>query len=134
MRIVLDSSVLIAGPARPGVCTELVDEVAREHTLILSESILAEVQRILREKFKVSAKDALALVSGIRERGELVAPVAVAKTACRDPEDLGILGTAAGGQADLWVSVDKDLLTLGEYQGIPVVKPGDFWRRQVGHR
>ena len=43
MRIGLDSSVLIAALARPGVCTELVDEVAREHTLILSEYILDEV-------------------------------------------------------------------------------------------
>ena len=82
----------------------------------------------------MSAKDALSLASGIRERGELAAPVAVAKTACRDPKDLGILGTAAGGQADLLVSVDKDFLTLGEHQGVPVVKPGDFWRRQVRHR
>ncbi|MCP5528168.1 MAG: putative toxin-antitoxin system toxin component, PIN family [Verrucomicrobiales bacterium] len=129
MRIVLDASVLIAAIARPGVCTELVEEVARDHTLVLSEFILAEVERKLREKFGVPAKDAAALATGIRGRGEVVTPVPVPRAACRDSEDLPILGTAVGGQAKLLVTVDKDLLTLGEFQGIPVVKPGEFWRR-----
>lgn len=128
----LDASVLIAALARPGVCTELVDEVARDHTLILSEYILAEVGRKLREKFGLSAKDALTLVSGIRQSAGVVAPVTVSASACRDPADLPILGTAVAGQADLLVTVDKDLLALGEFQGIPVLKPGEFWRRQRG--
>ena len=129
MRIVLDASVLIAAIARPGVCTELVEEVARDHTLVLSEFILAEVERKLCEKFGVPAKDAAALATGIRGRGEVVTPAPVRRDACRDSEDLPVLGTAVGGQANLLVTVDKDLLTLGEFQGIPVVKPGEFWRR-----
>lgn len=129
MRIVLDSSVLIAAIARPGVCTELMDEVARDHTLVLSKFILEEVGRKLREKFGLSAKDSLALVSGIEVRGELVVPVPIPSAACRDSTDLPILGTAVGGQAALLVTVDKDLLAVGEYAGIPIVKPGEFWRR-----
>lgn len=129
MRIVIDSSVLIAAIARPGVCTELLDEVARDHTLVLSEFIVAEVDRKLREKFGLSPRKSAALVSGIRAQGLVVEPAAVPATVCRDPADLPILGTAVAGAAGLLVTVDKDLLALGRFQGIPIVKPGEFWRR-----
>lgn len=132
MRIVIDSSVLVAAIARPGVCTELVEEVARDHSLILSEFILAEVERKLREKFGVPASEAAELASGIGRQAELVAPSSVPETACRDPKDLPVLGTAVAGRAGLLVTVDKDLLALESFQGIPIVKPGGFWQRQRG--
>jgi len=68
VRILLGSSVLIAAIARPGVCTELVEEVARDHTLIFSQYILDEVDRRLREKFGLSRAEASKLVSGIRRK------------------------------------------------------------------
>jgi predicted nucleic acid-binding protein len=36
---------------------------------------------------------------------------------------------AVAAKADLLISVDKDLLTLGSFQGIDIVKPGEFWKR-----
>ncbi len=129
LRIVLDSSVLIAAIARPGVCTELVDELARDHTLVLSAYILDEVARKLCEKFGLSVTEASALVAGIRRQGELVEPALIPETSCRDAKDLPILGTAVAGKAALLVTVDKDLLSLTEFRGIPIVKPGEFWKR-----
>lgn len=129
MRIVVDSSVLIAALARPGVCTELLDEVARDHTLVLSRYILSEVTRKLREKFGLSQSAASNLVLGLERQSELVEPVAIPTSACRDLADLPILGTAVGAKAALLITVDKDLLALGEYSGIPIVRPGDFWKR-----
>ena len=132
MRILLDSSVLIAALARPGVCTDLVDEISRNHQLVLSDYILGEVDRKLREKFGLSQLEATALVSGIRQLAELVEPVTLPAAACRDVEDLPILGSAVAGGAGLLVTVDKDLLSLGEFRGIPIVKPGEFWKRNLG--
>ena len=123
--------MLIAAIARPGVCTELVDEVARYHTLIISQYILNEVGRKLRDKFGLSQEESLAITSGIERQGELVEPSAIRADACRDPEDLPILGAAVGGKAGLIVTVDKDLLSIGEFQGIPIVKPGEFWKRSL---
>ena len=131
MRILLDSSVLIAAIARPGVCTELVEEVTRGHILIFSQYILDEVDRKLREKFGLSKKEAFALVYGIRQQGEIVKSIATAPNACRDSADLPILGAAVGGNAELLVTVDKDLLSLREFQGIPIIKPGGFWKRTL---
>ncbi len=129
MRILVDSSVLIAALARPGVCTELVDEVARDHTLIVSRYVLDEVERKLREKFGLSRSESLELMRGVERQCELVEPVDIPGNACRDSADLPILGAAVGGSADLLVTVDKDLLALGTYQGIPILKPDEFWQR-----
>ncbi len=125
----MDSSVLIAALARPGVCTELVDEVARDHTLIVSRYVLDEVERKLREKFGLSRSESLELMRGVERQCEPAEPVDIPGNACRDSADLPILGAAVGGSADLLVTVDKDLLALGTYQGIPILKPGEFWRR-----
>lgn len=40
----------------------------------------------------------------------------------RDPDDDHVLACALAAQADLIVSGDRDLLDLGEYQGIRIVK------------
>jgi putative PIN family toxin of toxin-antitoxin system len=129
VRVLLDSSILIAAIARPGVCTELIEEVARNHRLVVSEYILQEVERKLCEKFHLPMPEAAALVAGIREQAEIVTPASVPPEACRDPGDLPILGSGVAGNVDLLVTVDKDLLSLEEYNGIPMVRPGEFWRR-----
>lgn len=130
--MVLDSSVLIAAMARPGTCTELADEVARDHTLVFSDYILSEVERKLVEKFGLPPEVAHELVAELKNGGELVAPVAVPESACRDAADLPVLGTVIAGQAQVLVTVDKDLLALGKYEGIPIEKPGAAFRRLRG--
>lgn len=129
MRIVIDSSVLIAAIARPGVCTELLEEVARDHTLVLSDFILREVERKLCEKFDVPAKEAARLAKAIGLRAEIVTPAPVDASECRDPNDLPILGTAKAARAELLVTVDKDLLALGHFGMTAIIRPGEFWRR-----
>lgn len=39
----------------------------------------------------------------------------------RDPDDNRVLEAAVAGGADAIVSGDDDLLSLGEYEGIPIV-------------
>jgi len=39
-----------------------------------------------------------------------------------------VVACAIAGKADVVVSGDKDLLRLGEYEGIAIVRPVDFLR------
>jgi hypothetical protein len=55
VRLVLDSSVSLAAIARPGVCAQLLDEVAAADVLICSQHILDDASRKLRDKFGASA-------------------------------------------------------------------------------
>jgi putative PIN family toxin of toxin-antitoxin system len=58
-------------------------------------------------------------------RSELIEPD-VEITVCRDPHDDKFLEVAVTGKADVIVSRDNDLLTMGSYAGIQIVPPGQF--------
>jgi uncharacterized protein len=46
--------------------------------------------------------------------------------ACRDPKDDKFLACAIEGNADYIVSGDNDLLDLGDYQTVKIVRAWDF--------
>ena len=130
MKLVLDSSVLIAASiSRAGVCAELLEDILTHHELIISDFIVDEVSRKLREKFEFPKTEIADLCRFLRNAARLVEPTEIDPRVCRDPEDVPVLGTAVAAKADLLISVDKDLLTLGSFQGIDIVKPGEFWKR-----
>jgi putative PIN family toxin of toxin-antitoxin system len=45
---------------------------------------------------------------------------------CRDPKDDKFLELAVNRHADILITGDKDLLTLGTFENIPILKPSDF--------
>jgi len=47
-------------------------------------------------------------------------------SACRDPKDDKFLELAVGGNADLIVTGDNDLLALNPFRGIPILTPDAF--------
>jgi putative PIN family toxin of toxin-antitoxin system len=130
VKLVLDSSVLIAASiSRAGVCAELLEDVLTHHELIISDFILDEISAKLREKFQFPKTEIAELCRFLRSAATFVEPAEIDPNACRDSEDIPVLGTAVAGMVDLLISVDKDLLTLGSFQGIEIVKPGEFWKR-----
>ena len=129
MRIGIDSSVLIAAHiSRAGVCAELLEDVLLRHQLVTSEFILEEVARKLVEKFGYSARDADEAASLLRRAGIVVEPAVLSADLCRDPDDMSVLGTAVAGECSLLISVDRDLLDMKAIQGIPILRPGEYWR------
>jgi uncharacterized protein len=133
VRVALDSSVLIAAVLTTrGVCASLLTTVIEHHDLVLSDFILEEVARKLRGKFRLDESRVELVVAELRSIANLVVPAPLPESDCRDPADIPILGTAVDGHVSLLISVDKDLLALGEFRGIPIVKPGEFWRRMAG--
>ena len=130
MRIALDSSVLIAANiSRAGTCAELLEDLLLHHDLVISEFILEELNRTLIEKFRYPRRDADQVVTFLRRVGTMVVPADLPADLCRDPEDMPILGTAVAGKCALLVSVDRDLLDVQAIQNIPIIRPGEFWRR-----
>ncbi len=133
MRIALDSSVLIAAHiSRAGVCAELLDDVLLHHELVISEFIIEEVRRKLLEKFRFPKNESDEVTAFLRRVGILVVPADLPTDLCRDPTDIPILGTAVAGECSLLISVDRDLLDMHDVTGIPIIRPGDYWRRATG--
>lgn len=133
MKVVLDSSVLIAASiSRAGVCAELLEDVLTHHELVVSDFIAEEVSRKLRDKFNFPEADVRQLRRFLARIATAVVPTVLPVNVCRDPGDLPVLGTAVAAGAAVLVTVDKDLLALRDFQGIAIIKPGEFWQRTTG--
>lgn len=133
MKVVLDSSVLIAASiSRTGVCAVLLEDVLTHHELLLSDFIAGELERKLTDKFTFPEREVRQLRRFLERLATTVEPADLPPGVCRDPSDVPVLGTAVAGGASILVTVDKDLLALGEFQGIAIIKPGEFWHRTTG--
>ena len=109
-----------------------MEDVLLHHELILSEHIVEELQRILRDKFEYPALEIRAVITFLKGASVTVEPAALPPDSCRDPQDVPILGTAVAGNADLIVTVDQDLLVLREFRDIQILKPNQFWQYAAG--
>lgn len=128
MRIVLDTNVLIAAYATRGHCYELLEHCAREHVLVSSPVLLAELREKLTKKLKFSSGAVDALLTLLHPRLQIVEPPALHPPACRDPDDDWVLATAIGGGCRCIVTGDKDLLVLHPFRSVAIVSPGEFKR------
>lgn len=127
MKVVLDSNVLLAGVATHGLCEALLALCYGRHTVVLSEYILDEVHRQYSAKFKATDEIAAKVAATLRSQSDIVHPHPVDKDACKDPDDLPVLGTALSAGADALVTGDKALLKLREFRGIPILSPRVFY-------
>ena len=129
MRALLDSSVLVAAfISRAGTCASLLEDILNDHEWVTSNFILEELSRKLRDKFKYPEGEIAEIREAAMIAAEFVTPEEIPGDACREPNDLPILGTALAGRAEVIITGDKDLLALQTFRGIPVLRPGEFWK------
>ncbi len=132
MRIAVDSSVLIAAHiSRAGVCAEMLEDILLHHELVISDFILEELVRKLVEKFNFPRRDADQVGAFLRRVAIVVEPTDLPSNLCRDPTDVPVLGTAVAGECALLISVDRDLLDMKTIREIPIIRPGEYWRRST---
>jgi len=129
MRVILDANVLIAAAASRGLCESLLELCLEEHDLIVSEELLAEVHRNLVKRIRLPDAVAGDFCRLLRNNAIMVTPDAVAPDACRDPEDLFLLGLSQSAKAELLVTGDKDLLDSGWGGSTRIVTPRQFWEK-----
>ena len=127
MRIVLDANVVVAAFAARGLCESLFELCLGSHEILLSELLLDEIRRNLTKKVKLGRQTAAGIERLLRENGSLLEPAAVATDACRDADDLHILGLVKTGKADYLVTGDDDLLVLKRIGRCRIVTPRQFW-------
>jgi predicted nucleic acid-binding protein len=111
------------------VCAELLEDVLLHHELVTSGFILVELGRKLVEKFNFPRRDADQVGAFLRRVSIVVEPADLPPDLCRDPTDLPVLGTAVAGTCALLISVDRDLLDMKKIHAIPIIRPGEYWRR-----
>jgi len=131
-RAVVDTNVFVSGLIGSLNATAIIAAFrAREFILVLSVDLLSELERVLsRPKFRarLNEREIEELATLIKHRGLLVEPSGELDL-CRDPKDNWLLEAATEGEADMIVTGDEDLLVLGEFADIEILRPADFLHR-----
>lgn len=96
--------------------------------VFISEPIVSETLRVLREKFGWQGYDVFDAGQRLRRFGQVVEPRQTLNVIEHDPPDNRILECAVESKSEFVITEDKDLLRLGQYEGIKIVKPGHFLR------
>jgi putative PIN family toxin of toxin-antitoxin system len=132
MRVVLDTNVLLSALAFPGGKPDQIRLRVRhgEIELFLSDFILAELERILRDTFRFTPRQTADRVTAIRRMATLVVPKErIALVAAKD-DDNRILECAVAAHADYLVTGDKEhLLPLRSIGATQIVSPAAFLER-----
>ncbi len=128
MRILLDTNVAVTYLRRREGTIELKRMLLQDGTIhVTSLKILGEIERVLRERLRLTRQQAKSASRLLKRYSSVVKPHTI-KAIVRDPDDDYILAAALIGKADCIVTADNDLLVLGEYCGIAIIAPGEIAR------
>jgi len=124
LRIVFDSNVYISALLFKGVPGKILEMARKDKiTLIVSDEIIAETERILEDKFKWPRHNIDKFIRRLSDISENIRPDIKIDIIKERESDNRILECAVYGDANLIVSGDKHLLKLKSYKNIPIVRP-----------
>jgi len=97
-----------------------------EVALFVSDAILQETLRVLRDKFGFSEERLARAKHYITACTTRVTPSATIDAVKEDPDDNRVLECAEAAECDYIITGDLDLLRLGEYGGIRILTVRSF--------
>jgi len=127
VRVFLDTNVLASAVAARGICADVLQVALSEHELVVGESVLAELHRVLQDKFRVTVDLADETDAFLRREAQVIAEGARLEITVRDADDLAVLAEAVAGGVDVLVTGDRDLLELESPMALRILSPRGFW-------
>ena len=127
IEVTADTNIYISGLIFAGPPRRFIQKAqAGRFRLAISDALLEELTRILRAKFAWSneeIREAVTLLSACTVR---VQPGERLDIVDADPDDNRVLECAVAAGSRFIVTEDGDLLRLGAYTGIRILKVADF--------
>jgi len=126
--VVIDTNVWISALLFSGsdsVPNQALKRAVRDDTLATSEELNHEIKRVLREKSVWTDSD-IGRQMETFQRAALVVKLRHNVHVCRDPKDDMFLECAVLANADVLVTGDNDLLSLGSYGGTRIITPIEY--------
>jgi putative PIN family toxin of toxin-antitoxin system len=91
----------------------------------ISQSIIDETLRVLRDKFRASPSELSEAARIMDAAATMVYPTVTPRAVKNDPNDDHIVACAVAAEADAIITGDKHLLSMGEYEGIKMMRVGE---------
>ncbi len=138
--VVIDTACFISGVLSSRGSSFQVLEAWRSEQFIniTSDYILREVREVLgrpsvKKRHKLTDEEIEGTVS-VLDKYSLKVELRQVDPASRDPKDDPVIATAREGGASYIVTWDRDLLDIGEYQGIRILTPKEFLKVLQGKK
>lgn len=133
MKVVFDSNILIAALLFPGGRADAAVGCILDGTddLLISRPIIQEVLGVLAKKFSRDKEELSRVAVVLGEMSALVEP-SRRLSVFRDEPDNRILECAFEGKAEVIVTGDKAMLSVGEYEGVRMISPIRYLDRGKG--
>jgi putative PIN family toxin of toxin-antitoxin system len=92
--------------------------------------MIAEVLRVLRDKFAWPQARPAQAEGTMRKLGEVVTPTEQLEVVASDPDDDRIIEAAVAGKCQAIVTGDKDLLRLRNFRGITILTAQELLQQE----
>ena len=123
----LDTSVYIRALHFGGPAAVILGNARAGNIRIdISDAIVTETNRVLRDKFQWDGYMLQDAREKLRSLGNYISPTETLQVIKEDPDDDRILECASTAHSDFIVSEDKDLLRLGKFRSARIVSIREF--------
>ena len=129
MRVFLDTNVLVSAFATRGICADVLTIALSEHQLVVGETVLEELTRILSAKMKVPPAVVAEIEGLLRREAVVTSGASTLELDLRDKDDEAVVEEAVEGLASVLVTGDRDLLDAADRIPVEVLSPRGFWEK-----
>lgn len=131
-RVVIDTNTWIRYLIKPGQAIRrlIEDEWLRDRLqLVSSPELLHELAAILARpqiQALIQAAEAEVLLTAVHYKAEMLPPLGPIPAYSRDVKDDKFIACAVAGMADYLITLDNDLLILGQVAQVQILRPDEY--------
>jgi putative PIN family toxin of toxin-antitoxin system len=126
VRVALDTNVLVSAVATRGLCADLFQALLAEHDVVVGDTVLSELPRVLRQKLRVPADTVAELDAYLRRHATIVKSAPGGRLKGLNAADAAVVLEAVRGGAQVLVTGDGALLALTK-PPVKIVSPRGLW-------
>lgn len=132
-KVVIDTNIFVSSLIKKDSIPARLIQLWRENTflIIISVQMLEEIKRVLhyphiKNKYKLTDEEINLAIATIEKDAIVLVDVLELDVIKEDPDDNKVLACALEVRADYIISGDKHLLTLEQYENIPIIRVKEY--------
>lgn len=127
LRIVIDTNVTVSALIHKKFAAEVFDDSVANHIVFTSDWMVRELEATLKNKFKVTDKDCVAIITFVVNRFISLTPNTTLPNICTDSDDNNVLQLCESANADILITGDRALLELSSFKNTRIVTPRMYY-------